>query len=98
MRLLFYRLNVIAGELDALNKIINDEFPNYTSKTFKILKIQNLEIIPKWNVPILQKHNMTEPLMNRINELISHYPEDKRKSQFVTCFMKFKMPMKTWSP
>jgi NADH-quinone oxidoreductase subunit E len=24
--------------------------------------------------------NITEPLMNRINELISHYPADKRKS------------------
>ena len=27
-----------------------------------------------------QEINMTEALMNRINELISHYPEDKRKS------------------
>ncbi len=27
-----------------------------------------------------QEINMTETLMNRINELISHYPEDKRKS------------------
>jgi NADH-quinone oxidoreductase subunit E len=27
-----------------------------------------------------QEINMTEPLMSRINELISHYPEDKRKS------------------
>jgi NADH-quinone oxidoreductase subunit E len=24
--------------------------------------------------------NITEPLMNRINELINHYPADKRKS------------------
>ena len=29
---------------------------------------------------IQQEINMTESLMNRINELISHYPEDKRKS------------------
>ena len=29
---------------------------------------------------ILQEINITEALMNRINELISHYPEDKRKS------------------
>jgi len=28
----------------------------------------------------LQEINITETLMNRINELISHYPEDKRKS------------------
>jgi NADH-quinone oxidoreductase subunit E len=27
-----------------------------------------------------QNINITEPLMNRINELISHYPSDKRKS------------------
>ena len=27
-----------------------------------------------------QEINMTEALMSRINELISHYPEDKRKS------------------
>ena len=27
-----------------------------------------------------QEINITESLMNRINELISHYPEDKRKS------------------
>ena len=27
-----------------------------------------------------QKINMTESLMNRINELLSHYPEDKKKS------------------
>jgi NADH-quinone oxidoreductase subunit E len=27
-----------------------------------------------------QEINMTEALMNRVNELISHYPEDKRKS------------------
>ena len=27
-----------------------------------------------------QEINITETLMNRINELISHYPEDKRKS------------------
>ena len=27
-----------------------------------------------------QEINMTEALMERINELISHYPEDKRKS------------------
>ena len=27
-----------------------------------------------------QNINMTEALMNRINELISHYPADKRKS------------------
>ena len=27
-----------------------------------------------------QEINITEALMNRINELISHYPEDKRKS------------------
>ena len=27
-----------------------------------------------------QEINMTETLMNRISELISHYPEDKRKS------------------
>ena len=27
-----------------------------------------------------QEINMTETLMNRINELISHYPEDKIKS------------------
>jgi NADH-quinone oxidoreductase subunit E len=27
-----------------------------------------------------QEINMTETLMNRINELISHYPEDKKKS------------------
>ncbi len=27
-----------------------------------------------------QEINMTEPLMNRINELISHYPADKKKS------------------
>jgi NADH-quinone oxidoreductase subunit E len=27
-----------------------------------------------------QEINMTDTLMNRINELISHYPEDKRKS------------------
>jgi NADH-quinone oxidoreductase subunit E len=27
-----------------------------------------------------QEINMTEALVNRINELISHYPEDKRKS------------------
>ena len=27
-----------------------------------------------------QEINMTDALMNRINELISHYPEDKRKS------------------
>lgn len=27
-----------------------------------------------------QEINMTESLMNRINELISHYPEDKKKS------------------
>jgi len=26
-----------------------------------------------------QEINMTEALMSRINELISHYPEDKRK-------------------
>jgi NADH-quinone oxidoreductase subunit E len=26
------------------------------------------------------KQDITEPLMNRINELISHYPADKRKS------------------
>src|SRR3954465_5611031 len=29
---------------------------------------------------IHQEKNITEPLMNRINELISHYPEDKIKS------------------
>lgn len=29
---------------------------------------------------IKQNINMTESLMNRINEIISHYPEDKRKS------------------
>ncbi len=29
---------------------------------------------------IKQEINITETLMNRINELISHYPEDKRKS------------------
>ena len=29
---------------------------------------------------IKQEINITEPLMARINELISHYPEDKRKS------------------
>ena len=28
----------------------------------------------------LQEINITEALMNRINELISHYPSDKRKS------------------
>lgn len=28
----------------------------------------------------LQEINITETLMNRINELISHYPSDKRKS------------------
>ena len=28
----------------------------------------------------IQEINMTETLMNRINELISHYPEDKSKS------------------
>ena len=27
-----------------------------------------------------QEINMTEALMARINELISHYPEDKKKS------------------
>ena len=27
-----------------------------------------------------QEINITEALMSRINELISHYPEDKRKS------------------
>jgi NADH-quinone oxidoreductase subunit E len=27
-----------------------------------------------------QEINMTEGLMSRINELISHYPEDKKKS------------------
>jgi NADH-quinone oxidoreductase subunit E len=27
-----------------------------------------------------QDNNITESLMNRINELISHYPADKRKS------------------
>ena len=29
---------------------------------------------------INQKINITEPLMARINELISHYPADKKKS------------------
>jgi NADH-quinone oxidoreductase subunit E len=29
---------------------------------------------------IKQEINITEPLMNRINELISHYPADKKKS------------------
>jgi NADH-quinone oxidoreductase subunit E len=32
-----------------------------------------------------QEINMTETLMNRINELISHYPEDK-KNQLYTHF------------
>jgi hypothetical protein len=36
--------------------------------------------------------NITEP-MNRINELISHYPADKRKSALLPD-MKFKMPAK----
>ncbi len=30
--------------------------------------------------PIKQEINITEPLMARINELISHYPADKKKS------------------
>ena len=29
---------------------------------------------------IKQEINITDALMNRINELISHYPADKRKS------------------
>jgi hypothetical protein len=37
--------------------------------------------------------NITEPLMNRINELISHYPPIK-KSALLPFYMKFKMLMK----
>jgi NADH-quinone oxidoreductase subunit E len=39
-----------------------------------------------------QEINMTEPL-TRINELISHYPEDKRKSALLPYYMRFKMHM-----
>jgi NADH-quinone oxidoreductase subunit E len=38
--------------------------------------------------------NITEPLMNRINELISHYPADKENQRYCPFYMKFKMLMK----
>ena len=42
---------------------------------------------------IKQEINITEPLMARINELISHYPADKKKSALLPVFcMKYKMP------
>jgi NADH-quinone oxidoreductase subunit E len=44
-----------------------------------------------------QEINMTETLMNRINELISHYPEDKKKSALLPFYMKYRTPMKTTS-
>lgn len=42
------------------------------SRTAKIIKMERKQY--------QQEINMTETLMERINELISHYPEDKRKS------------------
>jgi NADH-quinone oxidoreductase subunit E len=39
-----------------------------------------------------QEINMTETLMNRINELISHYPEDKKKSALLPFYMKYRTP------
>jgi NADH-quinone oxidoreductase subunit E len=41
-----------------------------------------------------QEINITEGLMSRINELISYYPEDKRKSALLPVHMKFKMLMR----
>jgi hypothetical protein len=38
--------------------------------------------------------NITEPLMNRINELISHYPPIKENQHYCPFYMKFKMLMK----
>jgi NADH-quinone oxidoreductase subunit E len=38
--------------------------------------------------------NITEPLMNRINELISHYPPIKENQRYCPFYMKFKMLMK----
>jgi NADH-quinone oxidoreductase subunit E len=40
-----------------------------------------------------QEINITEGLMSRINELISYYPEEKRKSALLPVCMKFKMLM-----
>jgi NADH-quinone oxidoreductase subunit E len=49
------------------------------SKTFKI-QHSKFKIIKMEHTHYKQEINITETLMNRINELISHYPEDKRKS------------------
>jgi NADH-quinone oxidoreductase subunit E len=38
--------------------------------------------------------NITEPLMNRINELISHYLPIKENQHYCPFYMKFKMLMK----
>ena len=46
-------------------------FKIYNSK-FKIIKMERTQY--------QQEIDITETLMNRINELISHYPDDKRKS------------------
>jgi hypothetical protein len=40
-----------------------------------------------------QEINMTEALMSRINELISHYPEDKENQLYYLYYTRFKMHM-----
>nr|WP_314836566.1 NAD(P)H-dependent oxidoreductase subunit E [uncultured Flavobacterium sp.] len=43
-----------------------------------------------------QEINMTETLMNRINELISHYPEDKRKSALLPVLHEIQDAHENW--
>jgi NADH-quinone oxidoreductase subunit E len=52
-------------------------------KYYKMERTQDKQVI-----------NITEPLMNRINELISHYLPIKENQHYCPFYMKFKMLMK----
>lgn len=45
---------------------------------------------------IKQEINITEPLMNRINELINHYPSDKKKSALLPILHEIQDAHQNW--